>query len=94
MVKTPIDIHPDLCSTVLQLKQHLASNSFELWGLRFHFYGAILYLQDRPDIEEHGETALGIEQQQLYDKWRERNMVYGRQAWLRIKIVLDPSEST
>ena len=88
-------LQPDKCKTVGHLKHHIEEN-FELWfDEKVVLEGAILQADEYPNVQTVGFTKFSIDHDddESWQKWRERNLAYGRKSFFRILVMLCKSEN-
>lgn len=84
-----VRISPDGCRTVTELKDLIQANTLQWYGESFLLNAATLEVEDKPNVEGANLIKFSIENDEEWQHWRERNLVYGRQAVLKITVWLD-----
>jgi hypothetical protein len=84
-----VQMSPDGCRTVTELKDLIQAYTREWYGESFLLNVATLEVEDKPKVESAKLIKFSIENDEEWQHWRERNLVNGRQAILKITVWLD-----
>jgi hypothetical protein len=82
-----ISVTPHVCKTIFDLQYYIKVNSKRWWRFQISLEKAKLVLEHRSYIEATSLTEMDIGNELQYQSGRERNLICGRKAVLRIKIM-------